>query len=61
MLILGLGLKAKFCGFGLGLSDLALAKIVKSKSFLGLQNSSVTAVVSRLVNLVCDKTLFVCQ
>jgi len=33
MLVLGLGLKAKFCGLGLGLRGLALAKNSRPKSW----------------------------
>jgi len=42
--MLVLGLKAKFCGLGLGLRGLALAKKIKGLNLGRLQNSPLTSI-----------------
>ena len=51
MLVLGLGLKAKFCGLGLGLRGLALAKNSRPKFWPTTMFSMNVAIVIRGIDI----------
>jgi len=63
MLIIDLGLEAKFCGIGLGFGTVALAlalevwpwQKIQGQNLVGLQNSPLTSVdSSTTVNFMCN-------